>query len=318
MRVPPLPRSQPRSPDASGRGENCRRRACALSPKAPAAEWRADRRRAGAARRRRLVRTLLVGRRPLHRLDRRRLCRRQDRDARRQGAGLCAVGRGRGQRPCARRRSHVRIDDGDYQLAVQTAKDNIATEQATIDRIGKQIAAQAAAVDQAKAELASAQAGQTRAELELTAPAGARRQGLCQPPGARAGAGRPRSGAWPRLPAREAGVDAAKTNVDVLKAQQNEAAQHAEATADGARHGRARSLLHRHSRALRRRDRQSRGRRPAITCKRGQRLANLVPLDAVYIDANFKETQLDRLQPGQKVSISVDALPDRDHRRAPW
>jgi membrane fusion protein (multidrug efflux system) len=42
----------------------------------------------------------------------------------------------------------------------------------------------------------------------------------------------------------------------------------------------------------------------------GQRLASLVPLDAVYIDANFKETQLARLRPGQKVAISVDALPE--------
>jgi membrane fusion protein (multidrug efflux system) len=42
----------------------------------------------------------------------------------------------------------------------------------------------------------------------------------------------------------------------------------------------------------------------------GQRLASLVPLAAVYIDANFKETQLARLRPGQKVAISVDALPE--------
>jgi membrane fusion protein (multidrug efflux system) len=41
----------------------------------------------------------------------------------------------------------------------------------------------------------------------------------------------------------------------------------------------------------------------------GQRIASLVPLDEVYIDANFKETQLARLRPGQPVSISVDALP---------
>ena len=42
-----------------------------------------------------------------------------------------------------------------------------------------------------------------------------------------------------------------------------------------------------------------------------QRLASLVPLEAVYIDANFKETQVARLQPGQPVSIAVDALPGR-------
>ena len=44
----------------------------------------------------------------------------------------------------------------------------------------------------------------------------------------------------------------------------------------------------------------------------GQRLASLVPLADVYIDANFKETQLARLKPGQPVSISVDALSSRD------
>jgi membrane fusion protein (multidrug efflux system) len=43
----------------------------------------------------------------------------------------------------------------------------------------------------------------------------------------------------------------------------------------------------------------------------GQRLASLVPLDGVYIDANFKETQLARLRPGETATITVDALPDR-------
>src|SRR5208282_568601 len=39
----------------------------------------------------------------------------------------------------------------------------------------------------------------------------------------------------------------------------------------------------------------------------GQRLASLVPLDEVYVNANFKETQLARLRPGQTASIAVDA-----------
>ncbi len=43
----------------------------------------------------------------------------------------------------------------------------------------------------------------------------------------------------------------------------------------------------------------------------GQRLATVVPLDDVYIDANLKETQLTRLRAGQKVEVTVDALPDR-------
>ena len=43
----------------------------------------------------------------------------------------------------------------------------------------------------------------------------------------------------------------------------------------------------------------------------GQRLGNVVPLDDVYIDANYKETQLKRIRPGQPVAISVDAYGHR-------
>jgi len=203
----------------------------------------------------------------------------------------------------------IRIDDGDYQLAVQTAKDNIATEQATIDRIGRQIAAQAAAIDQAKAELASAQAGQTRAELEL-----ARQQALAVKDFAshqaleQAQAARDQAVA--SVASAQAGVAAAQTNSDVLKAQQNEAAQ----------------ALKQVQTALARAERDlsftvirapfdgvigNRAVEIGDYVQAGQRLASLVPLGAVYIDANFKETQLDRLKPGQKASLLVDALPGR-------
>ena len=37
----------------------------------------------------------------------------------------------------------------------------------------------------------------------------------------------------------------------------------------------------------------------------------LVPSD-VWITANFKETQLDKMQPGQPVEVSVDAYPDKE------
>src|SRR4029077_380372 len=43
----------------------------------------------------------------------------------------------------------------------------------------------------------------------------------------------------------------------------------------------------------------------------GQRLGNVVPLDDVFIDANYKETQLKRIRPGQPVTISVDAYGHR-------
>ncbi|TIM64349.1 MAG: HlyD family secretion protein, partial [Mesorhizobium sp.] len=44
----------------------------------------------------------------------------------------------------------------------------------------------------------------------------------------------------------------------------------------------------------------------------GQKLAVIVPMDKLYIVANFKETQLARLVPGEKVRISVDAIDGQD------
>jgi membrane fusion protein (multidrug efflux system) len=41
----------------------------------------------------------------------------------------------------------------------------------------------------------------------------------------------------------------------------------------------------------------------------GAILMTIVPIQAIYVDANFKETQLTRMKPGQKAVITVDAYP---------
>ncbi|WP_288095045.1 HlyD family secretion protein [Pseudomonas sp.] len=41
----------------------------------------------------------------------------------------------------------------------------------------------------------------------------------------------------------------------------------------------------------------------------GTRLMTVVPLDQPYITANFKETQIGAMHPGQPVSVKIDALP---------
>ncbi len=43
----------------------------------------------------------------------------------------------------------------------------------------------------------------------------------------------------------------------------------------------------------------------------GQPLLAIVPLDGVWIVANFKETQVARIRPGQRATIVVDTFPDR-------
>ena len=41
----------------------------------------------------------------------------------------------------------------------------------------------------------------------------------------------------------------------------------------------------------------------------GSNLINVVPLPNVYVIANYKETQLTRVKPGQPVDITVDSFP---------
>ena len=46
--------------------------------------------------------------------------------------------------------------------------------------------------------------------------------------------------------------------------------------------------------------------------QQGQPLMTVIPLDRIWITANFKETQLEEMRPGQRVKIEVDAYGGRD------
>src|SRR6202012_3410379 len=52
------------------------------------------------------------------------------------------------------------IDDGDYRLAGDTAREKVSTQQATVARMAHQIIAQEAAVEQTRTQLVSAQAAE--------------------------------------------------------------------------------------------------------------------------------------------------------------
>jgi membrane fusion protein (multidrug efflux system) len=200
------------------------------------------------------------------------------------------------------------IDDGDYRLAVDSARAKVVTEQATIARIGHQITAQEAAVEQAKTQLVSAQAAATRTELELTrqtmlvARDASSRQLLEQ-------AQANRDQAIAAVNGAQAAIDSATANVDVLKGQQQEAV----GTLDELKTALAKAERDLSFTVIRAPMDGVIGNRAVQTgdfVQTGQRLASLVPLDDVYVTANFKETQLARLRPGQRAVIAVDALPE--------
>jgi membrane fusion protein, multidrug efflux system len=200
------------------------------------------------------------------------------------------------------------IDDGDYRLALDSAREKVATQEATVARMGHQIAAQEAAVAQAKTQLVSAQAAATRTELELSrqillvARDASSRQLLEQ-------AQANRDQAVAAVQGAQAAIESAAANVDVLKGQRQEASS----TLDELKTAFAKAERDLSFTVIRAPLDGMIGNRAVQTgdyVQTGQRLASLVPLDEVYVTANFKETQLARLRPGQTASIAIDALPE--------
>ncbi len=221
----------------------------------------------------------------------------------------------------------ARIDEGDYRLAVDAAKAKIATQDATIDRIGRQIEAQAAAIAQAAAQVAAtdaqaegAVADEKRASLELDRSqkladvAFGSQQRLEQATADRARAAATLAASLASKTAAVAALAGAKDAADVLKAQQVEAERvrgelvTAEAKAE-------RDLSFAEIRAP---FDGVVGNKAAVIgqyATPGARLMAIVPLQAAYVDANFKETQLDPIRPGQKVDVAVDSLDGRGRAR---
>jgi membrane fusion protein (multidrug efflux system) len=202
-----------------------------------------------------------------------------------------------------------RIDDGDYRIAVDAARTKIATQQATIDRIGRQVTALESAVEQANAQLVSADAGLKRAGLDFDRQQALSNKGFASRATFEVSEASRDQGVA-AVKSAQAAYDAARDNVEVSKAQQAEArAQLAELQTSLAKAERDLDFT------------SVRAPVDGIFSNRlvstgdfivvGQRLGNLVPLDDVYVDANFKETQLKRIRPGQPVTISVDAYGHR-------
>ncbi len=203
----------------------------------------------------------------------------------------------------------IKIDDGDYKIAVDAARAKIATQEATIARIGRQADAQVSMVEQAKAQLDSMQAAVKRAQFDYDRQQQLSDKGYASKATFETSqATRDQSVA--SVQSAQAALVAAERNIDVIKAQQVEAQRQI---------GELQTSL-----AKAERDFNFTEVRAAVDgvfsnrlvnegdyIQVGQRLANLVPLDDVFIDANFKETQLGRLKPGQPVTFTVDGVSGR-------
>ena len=201
----------------------------------------------------------------------------------------------------------VTLDDGDWRIALATARAKTATAQASLSRIDSQIEAGRASLEQAQAQLASAEAGVTRttADFERANSLAAKSYGSQATLDAATAA---RDQARAAQLSAEAGVSTARANIKVLEAQRVEAARQIDEL-KVAEQKAERDLTFTQVNAPISGQIANTNAQLGDLVSAGKRLMSIVPLDQVYVDANFKETQIGPLKIGDKASITVDALP---------
>ena len=203
----------------------------------------------------------------------------------------------------------VRLDDGDYKLALASAEARLAAQQATIERLVLQFEAQGTAIEQAQAALRAAEGDVVRSAADLERAQklvvndyGSRQrydQALADDTRTRA-----------NLAGAKAGLHGAQLALQVLKAQRAEAEaglRDAENAVGKAR----RDLDFATVRAPFSGMIGNRSAQPGQYVQPGSRLMALVPLESIYVEANYKETQLAKIAAGLKAQIVVDAYPGR-------
>ena len=201
----------------------------------------------------------------------------------------------------------IQIDPADYEAQVAQSEAAVAAAQAVLDNLANQIELQYATIAQTEAARLSAEALEVEAKQEQD-----RQQSLTQT----------ESGTRQRLEQAVAGL--AKAQADVLASRAVIAAQqHQLEVLQGTRKQRAADLDATKATLASVKlklgytritapfdgvvgERQV---QPGDYVNIGTNLINVVPLPKVYVIANYKETQLTHVAPGQPVDITVDSFP---------
>jgi membrane fusion protein (multidrug efflux system) len=200
----------------------------------------------------------------------------------------------------------LRIEPRDYQIALDQAKGQVDVANAAIASAEAQIAAGAAAVDEAKAQQNSASAALQYAQDEAT-----RQQQLLK-----SGAGSEQAAQQATSSLRQGQASLAQAQASVTSALKNKAAAEAQKAS-------AVASLHQAQAQVEAADQNLKyttitaaqpGRVVRLSgaegqyLEAGQSVAIFVP-DEIWVTANFKETQLSDMRPGQPVAVTVDAYP---------
>jgi membrane fusion protein (multidrug efflux system) len=202
----------------------------------------------------------------------------------------------------------ARIDDRDYRIAIAQAVAQVRSAKASILNIDAQTAAQQAQVDEAVAQDKQAEAALQFAQAEAR-----RYQDL-----AKTGAGTIRRAEQATSQLKQSQADVARTKAAVAASERQIAALRTQRVGAEAslEQGEAQVDLAKLNLEYTTVTAAQAGRIVRLTAavgqyaQSGQSLSMFVP-DAIWVTANYKETQLKLMRPAQAVEISIDAYPGR-------
>lgn len=203
----------------------------------------------------------------------------------------------------------ARLDDREFQSQVAEAQADLHLIQATIENLAATRVQQLSLIQQAEARVASAEAEQLRARQQV------QRIGQLNQ----------------RHYSSQDSLDEVRASLQVTQAQMQEAKAalqaarerllvlDAEAKQNQAKQALSSAQLEQAKLELGYTELRApadgiigkRSLREGLYVQSGIQVASLVPLQQVWVEANFKETQLAHMQPGQKVEVILDAYPDQ-------
>ena len=202
-----------------------------------------------------------------------------------------------------------RIDDADFVARVDQAEAAVASEDAAAGTLDNRHELQLAMIDQAEANLEAAKVELSRAELDrqrylslLTSDVATKQRFETAEADAQK--------ATAAVARARAALAAERQQLVVIDAQKHEAEArraNAKAALQLARNQLDDTIIRAPIAGIV----GNRAGQIGQYVKPGTQLMSLVPLPYVYVTANFKETQLTLMRPGQPAEISVDAYPDQ-------
>ncbi|OAN11000.1 hemolysin D [Photobacterium jeanii] len=201
------------------------------------------------------------------------------------------------------------LDDRDYQVAQDKAQANLAVSQAAITNLQAQRDLQQTLIRQSTSKIESAQAEFERAQQQVT-----RTRSLLK-----------------RNYSSQDELDDMQSHLKVTRAQLSEAQASHQAAEDqraviDSQIAQATAALSEAQAQLEQAELNinytkiyapvdgivgKRSLRVGLLVQPGMPLLSLVPTEEVWVEANFKETQLSKMHQGQKVDIALDAYPDQ-------